>query len=167
MTPHRVRSSCSPVAWTSSRTRSRSALPTLNLHHSPCPLLLSCPLPPSPFPALIRRRRRRRHRRRRRRFRRRRRRQIVFYDYDYPQLVRDVDAGRLDAGFMMTGWLEQNLPGLVPAFRFLEALPAAALGGEPYPFLTSTPLVPGFGLMARPDLPFAIQASPLPPSPCE
>mmetsp|Transcript_30394 Transcript_30394/g.80790 ORF Transcript_30394/g.80790 Transcript_30394/m.80790 type:complete len:1308 (+) Transcript_30394:142-4065(+) len=81
--------------------------------------------------------------------------EMVFYDFDYLRLVGDVFSGTIDVGFLMSGFLEQHVPELVPSFSYLPP-PATAAG---YPFLTSTSLVPGFAVMSRPGLPREITSA--------
>jgi hypothetical protein len=82
--------------------------------------------------------------------------QVVFYDNDYLRLTQDVASGNLDVGFMMTGWFEQNYAESMGMFRFL-GVKNVEFDAESYPFLTSTNIVPGFGLMARPGIPWTIR----------
>ena len=85
--------------------------------------------------------------------------QVVFYDYDYAALVNDVLSGVLDAGFMMSGWFEANFAEGMESFLFLDLVDDPTFDGEPYPFLTSTQVIPGFGFMARKEIPWELQSS--------
>ena len=67
-----------------------------------------------------------------------------------------VERGEVDVGFMLSGWLEANFPNKIPEFRLL-APKSLAYQREPYPFLTSTQLVPAYGLSSSPDNPWMLQ----------
>jgi hypothetical protein len=71
-------------------------------------------------------------------------------------LAEDVKNGLLDVGFMMTGWFEQNAAESMADFRFL-GVKNVEFDAEVYPFVTSTNIIPGFGLMARPGIPWTLR----------
>ena len=73
-------------------------------------------------------------------------------------MVDDVESGAIDAGFVLSGWFEQAGQDRMGNFHFLGVVENPTFDGQPYPFLTSTPIVPGFALAARPDLPDLLQA---------
>ena len=62
----------------------------------------------------------------------------------------------VDMGFLLTGWLEANYPQNIPLFQ-LHELKTLNYQSEPYPFLTSTELVPAFGLSSAPSVPWSLQ----------
>ena len=67
-------------------------------------------------------------------------------------MIQDVLSGAIDAGFLPSGFLEQNLPAAIPSLLLLN-LVAASSEGAPYPYLTSTPVLPSFGFSAGPAVP--------------
>ena len=83
--------------------------------------------------------------------------QVIFYGGDYTRQMEAVLRGEADAGFMLSGWMEANFPQNVPLFRWLDPSPDATYQGEPFPFPTSTALVPNLGVSAAPDVPWTLQ----------
>ena len=83
-----------------------------------------------------------------------RRPQVVFYAGDYVRQMEDVLRGGLDAAVVTSGFLEEFFPELVRAgvFRY-HLLARPAFQGQPYPFLTSTDVVPGYALAAAEHVP--------------
>ena len=79
-------------------------------------------------------------------------RQVIFYQADYERMMTDIQKGIIDVGFTQSGWFETNHPDLLPLFNFLDAQPQS-YQSEPYPFATTTPLVPSYGLAAGPLVP--------------
>ena len=59
-------------------------------------------------------------------------------------------------GFMLSGWMEANYPQNIPLFQQHE-IKHVSYQSEAYPFLTSTELVPAFGLSAAPHIPWTLQ----------
>jgi hypothetical protein len=57
--------------------------------------------------------------------------------------------GEVDVIILQGGWLEENFPQNIPLLQIL-APKQLDYSGEPYPFLTSTELVPEFALSAAP-----------------
>ena len=82
---------------------------------------------------------------------------MVYYDQDYESLMRDVQTGVIDYGLLPSAWFEVNHPDLIPQFLFHNITPAA-FEDEPYPFATTTPLVPNIGLAAAPSVPWLLRA---------
>ena len=83
---------------------------------------------------------------------------MVFYGTDLSRLAEDVNKGIVDYGFLPSGWLELNRPDLLPLLRVHgPASEAAVYEAEPYPFLTTTRLVPTYGLAAAPSVPWQLR----------
>ena len=83
---------------------------------------------------------------------------MVLYGTDLSRLAEDVDKGIVDYGFLPSGWLELNRPDLLPLLRVQgPAREAAVYEAEPYPFLTTTRLVPTYGLAAGPLVPWRLR----------
>ena len=70
--------------------------------------------------------------------------------------MNDVLNGAIDFAFTQSSWFEANHPDKMPLFRFHDTAPAA-YQGEDYPFLTTTDLVPTFGVAAAPGVPRALR----------
>ena len=81
---------------------------------------------------------------------------MIFYQGDYLRQMEAVQRGEVDLGFMLGGWMEANYPQNIPLFNTL-ATKRVVYQSEPYPFLTSTEVVPAFGLSASPDIPWTLQ----------
>jgi hypothetical protein len=78
----------------------------------------------------------------------------VYYEADYlDRMLSDVLTGTIDVGFAQSGLLEQFHPDALPRLAFLNLQPNATYQGDPYPFLTSTPVLPTYGLAAAPSIP--------------
>mmetsp|Transcript_61106 Transcript_61106/g.164220 ORF Transcript_61106/g.164220 Transcript_61106/m.164220 type:complete len:348 (+) Transcript_61106:300-1343(+) len=71
--------------------------------------------------------------------------QVILYGNDFERQFQDVLSGRIDAGFVSSTWLAQNHPKeehLLLVHRQLYP----SYEGEVFPFTTSAPLVPQYGL---------------------
>jgi ABC-type phosphate/phosphonate transport system substrate-binding protein len=79
---------------------------------------------------------------------------VIFYSGDYVRQLEDVQRGNLDVAVVTSGFLEESYPDLVHsgALRF-HLLTTPVFQDEPYPFLTSTHVVPGYGLAASEHIP--------------
>ena len=64
--------------------------------------------------------------------------------------------GEVDVIILQGGWLEENFPQNIPLLQIL-APKQLDFSGEPYPFLTSTELVPEFALSAAPYISVQLQ----------
>ena len=82
---------------------------------------------------------------------------MVFYQGDYTRQMEAVLRGEVDVGLMLSGWMEAHYPENVPLFRYLEPKPPVFYQSEQFPFPTSTDLVPSPGVVAAPDVPWALQ----------
>eukprot|EP00291_Cryptomonas_curvata_P013545 CAMPEP_0172186038 /NCGR_PEP_ID=MMETSP1050-20130122/20514_1 /TAXON_ID=233186 /ORGANISM="Cryptomonas curvata, Strain CCAP979/52" /LENGTH=208 /DNA_ID=CAMNT_0012860113 /DNA_START=458 /DNA_END=1081 /DNA_ORIENTATION=+ len=78
--------------------------------------------------------------------------QVVFYQGDYVRQMEDIQRGNLDVAIVTSGFLEQNYPELLDSFLFHNAQ-SPVFEGEVYPFITSTDVVPGYGLAAVAHIP--------------
>ena len=75
--------------------------------------------------------------------------QVVFYQGDLARMMNAVLHGEIDVCILPSGWLEENFPENTHLLQIIAPrLPLHQ--GEPYPFLTSTELVPEVGLSAAP-----------------
>uniref|UniRef100_A0A7S0QGB5 Uncharacterized protein n=1 Tax=Cryptomonas curvata TaxID=233186 RepID=A0A7S0QGB5_9CRYP len=82
--------------------------------------------------------------------------QVIFYQGDFARQMNAVLSGEADIGFLLTGWIEANFPQNIPLLEILEAK-QIEYQSERYPFLTSTELVPSFGLSTAPQTPWTLQ----------
>ena len=64
--------------------------------------------------------------------------------------------GALDVAFMRSGTLEALSPGVADKFILIETN-TAMVEGETFPFATSTPVAPSYGLAASPAVPWAVR----------
>ena len=77
--------------------------------------------------------------------------QVVFYGGDLVRMMDAVLHGEVDVIILQGGWLEENFPQNIPLLQIL-APKQLVYYGEPYPFLTSTELVPEVALSAAPHI---------------
>ena len=77
--------------------------------------------------------------------------QVVFYGGDLVRMMDAVLHGEVDVIILQGGWLEENFPQNIPLLQIL-APKQLVYSGEPYPFLTSTELVPEVALSAAPHI---------------
>jgi hypothetical protein len=82
--------------------------------------------------------------------------QAIFYTGDFARQMDAVLSDEVDMGFLLTGWLEANYPQNIPLFQLLD-LKTLNYQSEQYPFLTSTELMPAFGLPSAPYVPWSLQ----------
>jgi hypothetical protein len=82
--------------------------------------------------------------------------QVVFYQSDYTRQMEAVLRGEVDVGFMLSGWMEANYPHNIPLFQLLGPK-QVSYQSETYPFLTSTEIVPSYGVSAAPYIPWVLQ----------
>ncbi len=78
--------------------------------------------------------------------------QVVFYFADYDRQYQAVKNGEVDLGFTLAGWLEENAPQDIMDLHILSIDQNISYQGEPYPFVTSTQVVPSPGLSAGPNI---------------
>lgn len=82
--------------------------------------------------------------------------QVVFYLGDYERQLNAVLHGEVDVGIVLGGWLEAHRPESISLLRIHAPL-TPEYQSEPYPFLTSTELLPGFGIAAAAATPWRLQ----------
>jgi ABC-type phosphate/phosphonate transport system substrate-binding protein len=82
--------------------------------------------------------------------------QVVFYQSDYTRQMEAVLRGEVDVAFMLSGWMEANYPQNIPLFQLLGPK-QVSYQSETYPFLTSTEIVPSYGVSAAPYIPWVLQ----------
>jgi hypothetical protein len=81
---------------------------------------------------------------------------VIFYLGDYVRQMEDIQRGDLDVGIVTTGFLEEYYPQLIDTFRY-HNLQNATFQGEPFPFLTSTDVVPGYAIAAVGRVPWKLR----------
>jgi len=82
--------------------------------------------------------------------------QFVIYGNDYERQYQDVLNGRIDGGFLGSTWIEQNHPDFLDHVRVHRRL-YLSYEGEQYPLVTSTPLIPQYGLAASELIPWQLK----------
>jgi len=73
--------------------------------------------------------------------------QVIFYEGDYVRQMEDIQRRNIDVAIVTSGFLEEHYPDLLDTFRFHHVM-TPTFQGEVYPFLTSTDVIPGYGLAA-------------------
>lgn len=75
--------------------------------------------------------------------------QVIFYAGDFVRQMEDIQRGNLDVAVVTSSFLEEFYPAYVTSgiFRF-HLVTTPMFQGQPYPFLTSTEVVPGYALAA-------------------
>jgi len=71
--------------------------------------------------------------------------QLILYGSDFERQFEDVLSGRIDAGLVSSTWLAENHPAQQHLLRIHRQL-QMSYEGEEFPFPTSTPLIPQYGL---------------------
>jgi hypothetical protein len=61
--------------------------------------------------------------------------------------MEDIQRRNIDMAIVTSGFLEEHYPDLLDTFRFHHVM-TPTFQGEVYPFLTSTDVIPGYGLAA-------------------
>ena len=51
--------------------------------------------------------------------------EVVFYQYEYMRMVKDVLSGTMDVGFILSGWIESNLPGWADMLHIVHPINAS------------------------------------------
>jgi len=82
--------------------------------------------------------------------------QFVLYGTDFERQFQDVLSGRIDAGVASSTWLAEMHAGELDRIRVIQPL-EPWYEGEPFPFPTSTPLVPQSGLAVSPLIPWQLK----------
>eukprot|EP00292_Cryptomonas_paramecium_P005340 CAMPEP_0113706674 /NCGR_PEP_ID=MMETSP0038_2-20120614/27873_1 /TAXON_ID=2898 /ORGANISM="Cryptomonas paramecium" /LENGTH=421 /DNA_ID=CAMNT_0000631927 /DNA_START=47 /DNA_END=1309 /DNA_ORIENTATION=- /assembly_acc=CAM_ASM_000170 len=82
---------------------------------------------------------------------------LVFYETDYADLLGDVVKEKIDVGMLPSSWLFENAGELLESELLVHSPRVYEYEGETFPFPTSTPLTPQYGVSASLEVPWRVK----------